>query len=1011
MTTDLDTNATNRLPEPIARAWRRARAAKSEDRSQRAVDALEDVARTLAALVLPDYLRGPAHPAVEHILERQLEKPGPGIFFALFAGMLAAIDSREEPAPFFDGASAWWHRGGTGVDPGKGLTFELVEARNKQVHDGVIREWSYWRSGLQKLLRGLRWLEGYTFLQMEKGVQLRGGRWRGSIVVWRGAEAETLEERVLDRIHDDRLRLLHEARPEAIDVSPWMRRSPRSGRIDVLDKLVGGKRKWRYAQGAEVEGFDNGTGAETTFARFLEGRGDEVWVEVLNGLDDVRPPPEDVRFEEVRQVGEGAFATVLEVHDRHVGDTCALKMLKDRYWSDAVARKRFISEARLLRKLRHEGILTAEMVTHRGRTAIRCPLIAGGSLERFLKDGGRMGEGDLTEAARQLLAALAYAHGQGVVHRDVKPANILRGPHGLLLCDFGIAREHGAERLTLQDAEPAGTEAYMAPEHRRGEATPKSDVYSLALVLTELARGKGHMAIPGDGVSGRVGEVVRWMGDDRADERPDATRALKRLAAPRTRVKGEPGRVCQPQALALARHAMALDPLPVEVDEALRARNADIGWAWIVQSWRRLHWPALVPQQPIGAILDVAGVPFREDRIVRALAARGLFLDGAASVRDVPAQILGTTGFVGCLAPGRPVSERELLGAVRRQAGLAPADCMDVGHWVEIAASLTDEEYEEVILWTPGDRRRRLLVPGPRRAAIQRLIARALQPSALPEMEAATGFLRHRGTALHAWIHSGARDAVVVDIRDFFGSVRTEQVYLALKAGPFCDFSQIGVHSIAGLVTHAACGGALPQGAPSSPIVANLVAADLDRHILGACREEFGSELWRYSRYADDLAISFGADPAVFGMRHFYDAALEILHASLRSQGWSPAPEKTRRWRAHQGPLVLCGVEVSSRTGGPPELPRSVRRRLRAAIHRLDREPDAQAIGLLSYAWAIAGDLRWIVLASPRVRGRVQAVAEALGIEVEDILVAWSEVRGTLGDAGEPAVDSRYLAL
>jgi len=192
-----------------------------------------------------------------------------------------------------------------------------------------------------------------------------------------------------------------------------------------------------------------------------------------------------------RLLGRGGMADVYLAFDarRHV--RVAIKILREDLAEDPEFVRRFTREAEALARLEHPNIVRFYSFEREGATAfIVMDYVTGTTLQRRLAEGG----GPLPPQVaalilRQVAAALQYAHGQGYIHRDVKPANImLREDGGVLLSDFGIAR--AAESAT-QSTLAVGTPAYMSPEQILGrELDRRTDVYSLGTVLYEMTTGR-----------------------------------------------------------------------------------------------------------------------------------------------------------------------------------------------------------------------------------------------------------------------------------------------------------------------------------------------------------------------------------------------------------------------------------------------------------------------------------------------------------------------------------------
>jgi serine/threonine protein kinase len=228
-------------------------------------------------------------------------------------------------------------------------------------------------------------------------------------------------------------------------------------------------------------------------------------------LTDAHPagPPEPVgrelpervgRFEVRQRLGEGAFGVVYRAYDPQLEREVALKVAKAGAVADARQLDRFLREARSAARLQHQHIVPLFEAGRDGdRPYLASAFIRGRTLEAELA-AGPFEPRRAAELVRRLAEALAYAHRQGVVHRDVKPANVLVDEQGEPhLTDFGLAaRREGAERLT-QDGAVLGTPVYLSPEQaggRAGAACPASDQYSLGVVLYELLTGQPPFAGP-----------------------------------------------------------------------------------------------------------------------------------------------------------------------------------------------------------------------------------------------------------------------------------------------------------------------------------------------------------------------------------------------------------------------------------------------------------------------------------------------------------------------------------
>ncbi|WZH37081.1 MAG: serine/threonine-protein kinase [Microbacterium enclense] len=203
----------------------------------------------------------------------------------------------------------------------------------------------------------------------------------------------------------------------------------------------------------------------------------------------------DGRYRLGRVLGQGGYARVYEAVDTSLGRTVALKVI-DGDGADPADAARVRSEIRLLASLSHPSLVTLYDARLAANPAyLSMELIAGPTLTDLIARGPIPGP-DVARVGREIAEALAVIHSRGIVHRDVKPSNILIRPPAhageaprATLADFGIASLVGATRVTRAET-VVGTAAYLSPEQARGmPAAPASDVYSLGLVLLEALTG------------------------------------------------------------------------------------------------------------------------------------------------------------------------------------------------------------------------------------------------------------------------------------------------------------------------------------------------------------------------------------------------------------------------------------------------------------------------------------------------------------------------------------------
>lgn len=290
---------------------------------------------------------------------------------------------------------------------------------------------------------------------------------------------------------------------------------------------------------------------------------------LLNGRYRLGPP-----------LGRGGMGEVYRAEDlRNGGMPCAVKMLRAELTHDPRVRRRFFDEAKSLLRLDHPNIVRAfDFFCDGDDCYIALEFVEGISLAELIDTRGAMPEAQALALFKGVLAALDHGHKNGVVHRDVKPNNILidRGTGKARLCDFGIAKQVAERGVTLSGV-TLGTAEYMSPEQVQTphKVEHRSDVYSAGIVLFEMLTGR----VPFTGGSGDSDFVVRTSQvkaapPDPRSFNPAIAPALSRIVLkalrkdPATRYQG-----CEAfrQAIEHYERGSAPDPLPLPTEPGAAA--------------------------------------------------------------------------------------------------------------------------------------------------------------------------------------------------------------------------------------------------------------------------------------------------------------------------------------------------------------------------------------------------------------------------------------------------------
>lgn len=323
------------------------------------------------------------------------------------------------------------------------------------------------------------------------------------------------------------------------------------------------------------------------------------------------------------------MSSVYKAHDALLERDVAVKVLHDQYNADREFLERFEREARAVARLQHPNIVT---VIDRGADEecqyIVFEYVAGENLKELVVRRGRLSAREALEIAIQIARALSFAHEHGLVHRDVKPQNVLlNGDGATKVTDFGIARAIDVETGMTQTGTVLGSSSYIAPEQASGQPVDaRTDVYSLGVVLYELLTG--DVPFPGESFVAVALKHVHEPPPSLLDVRRDVP--LRVVAAIDRALEKNP-----------SDRFPTMDAFAAELEACLRELGDDTGSGTTVIPTPRQHrarprrssWPvitALVALLAIGAV--VAGLlKFRGDATPATATGRPVALSGLAS--------------------------------------------------------------------------------------------------------------------------------------------------------------------------------------------------------------------------------------------------------------------------------------------------------------------------------------------------------------------------------------------
>lgn len=412
---------------------------------------------------------------------------------------------------------------------------------------------------------------------------------------------------------------------------------------------------------------------------------------------DLPPGTEVGRYRIRERIGAGGMGTVYRAHDPHLERDVALKFLPRWRAGEPEARERFLTEARAAAGLDHPNVCTVHEIGEAddGRPFIAMALYGGETLKERLRRGP-LPAPEAAEVTRAIARALAAAHRRGLVHRDVKPGNVMLVEGGpVKLLDFGLAK--AADTSLTRPGRTPGTVAYMAPEHVRGETVdPRCDLWSLGVVLYEMLTGtrpfrggsertlihailhedprplSDHDPVRPDGL---VGLVERLLRKDRSERCASAEELLETLgeSAPRSAWRAR-----------ITRRRLALASLGTA---AVLVVGAVLGGGWDVGTGADLD-PDLVAVAPFRVAGADPSMPYLREGMVDLIAAK---LRGGGELRPVdPRSLTATWDRSGAGSAGVTRSSALALAGELGAGKLLLGEVVSLPDRVVLTASLHD---------------------------------------------------------------------------------------------------------------------------------------------------------------------------------------------------------------------------------------------------------------------------------------------------------------------------------
>ncbi len=405
------------------------------------------------------------------------------------------------------------------------------------------------------------------------------------------------------------------------------------------------------------------------------------------------------RFEIIEEIGRGGMGTVYKAYDGKIREVVALKLLKPEIASDLEVVERFRNEIKLARQVSHRHVCRMYDLGEEWLSIyISMEYVPGEDLKSFIRRSGHLNEAKAVGLARQIVEGLVEAHRLGVVHRDLKPQNIMIDRDGnAKIMDFGIARSLHTRGVTGTGV-IIGTPEYMAPEQADGRGVDhRADIYSLGTVLFEMVTGR----VPFEGET-PLSVVLKHRSEPPADPRTinaQISTGLSRIVL--KCLEKAPGRRYQTAAEVLEDLTSVERGLPVTAQAALKARSATTREYTVKLTLKKALLPALVVLAlvVVGVVSlldrggkDATGGPSRRDIVYRPGGAP------ADAVKKIvveppppPSGVSATSAIVGYLTPlikdpAKVMGEKDALELEKALAAIKqkyPVEASALSRWFD----------------------------------------------------------------------------------------------------------------------------------------------------------------------------------------------------------------------------------------------------------------------------------------------------------------------------------------